>query len=60
MIFKELNRCVIAAVEKLFLWRMQNEVFPAIHRRIRISGKFACKPHEKHVFPTTLLRVRSP
>ena len=43
----EINRCVNVAVQKPFLWRMWKEIFPAIYRLIRISGKIASKPQEK-------------
>ena len=54
----ELNNCVNVAVQKPFLWRIWKEIFPAIYRLIRISGKIASKPQEKRLIQTALLCVR--
>ena len=55
----EIDRCVNVAVQKPFPWRIWKEIFPAINRLIRISGKIASKPQGKSLFQTAVLCVRS-
>ena len=57
---RELNRYVNVGVQKTFLCRIWKEIFPAIYRLLRISGKIASKPQENRLFQTALLCVRSP
>ena len=56
----ELNRYVNVAVQKIYLWRIWKEIFPAIYRLIRTRRKTAVKTQEKHVVQTALRSVRSP
>ena len=57
---RELNRYVNVAVQKSFLLRIWKEIFPAIYRLLRISGKIASKAQENRLSQTALLFVRPP